>query len=128
MIYLSDYIRERNKYWTVYPENIDYRMSRRLGRKIPLDFAVENPSLDELITACRILRIPVVVEKDKYHPSNWIEKKGRIKIPKLSKISKRKLLKLIAHRIKLLRERKITIKEDKKRKSQVDKMLKRIIG
>ncbi len=125
---LSEYIRERNKYWTIYPEHLDYRLSRRLGRKIPLDFAIENPSLEELIRVCQLLKIPVVIEKDKSHPSNWIEKRGRIKIPKLTKIPKRKLLKLIAHRIKLLREKKLIVKEGKPKKSQIDKMLKRIVG
>ena len=122
------YIEERNKYWTIYPEHIDYRLSRRLGRKVPLEHAVESPTLDELMKACKSLKIPYTIEHDKSHPSNWIEKKGRIKVPKLEKISKRKLLKLIAHRIKLIREKKIRLEEKKapKQKVQMERILKKI--
>lgn len=124
---LSEYLAERNKYWTVYPEHIDHRLSRRLGRKIPLSLAVDNPTLDELIAACELLGIPTIVERNKSHPSNWIERKGRIKILKLTRISKHKLLKLLAHKINQIREGKITVKEVKK-ETQTDKMLKRIVG
>ena len=86
------YFEERNKYWTIYPEHIDYRLSRRLGRKVPLKFAVPDPKLEELVLACKSLKISVIVEKDKSHPANWIEQKGRIKVPKLKKISKPKNL------------------------------------
>ncbi|MEX0567886.1 MAG: signal recognition particle subunit SRP19/SEC65 family protein [Candidatus Njordarchaeota archaeon] len=121
------YIEERNKYWTIYPEHVDYRLSRRLGRKIPLDFAIDNPTIEEIISACKSLKIPYRLESDKMHPSNWIEKKGRIKTPKLKKISKRKLLKLIAHRIKQIREKKIAVKKkETPQRKQVQRMLEKI--
>lgn len=123
---LSEYITERNQYWIIYPEHVDYRLSRKLGRKVPLSLAVENPTLNELIKACELLNIPVIVERNKSHPSNWIEGKGRIKIPKLAKVSKHKLLKLLAHKINQIREGKVVVKEVKK-ETQADKMLKRII-
>jgi len=121
------YISERDKYWTIYPEHLDYRLSRRLGRKIPLDFAVENPSLDELADACKSLKIPYIIEPDKSHPSNWIERKGRIKVMKLKTTSKRKLLKLLAYRIKLLRKRKTEIeKKTPTSKKPIDRVLKKL--
>ncbi len=122
------YIEERNKYWTIYPEHIDYRLSRRLGRKIPLEYAVENPTLDELMKACKSLKVPYTIEHDKTHPSNWIEKKGRIKVPKLKKLSKRKLLKIIAHRIKLIREKKVKLEEKHapRQKVRTERILKKI--
>ncbi|MCR8432872.1 MAG: signal recognition particle subunit SRP19/SEC65 family protein [Candidatus Korarchaeota archaeon] len=123
---MSEYITERNQYWIIYPEHVDYRLSRKLGRKVPLSLAVENPTLNELIKACELLNIPVIVERNKSHPSNWIEGKGRIKIPKLAKVSKHKLLKLLAHKINQIREGKVVVKEVKK-ETQADKMLKRII-
>lgn len=123
---LSEYITERNQYWIIYPEHVDYRLSRKLGRKVPLSLAVENPTLNELIKACELLNIPVIVERNKSHPSNWIEGKGRIKIPKLAKVSKHKLLKLLAHKINQIREGKVVVKEVRK-ETQADKMLKRII-
>ena len=126
MTYMS-YIEERNRYWTIYPEHLDYRLSRRLGRKIPLDFAIENPSIDEIADACKSLKIPYIKEIDKYHPANWIEKKGRIKVPKMGKISKRKLLKIIAHRIKLIRQKKLEVSREKPReKTQLERRLKRL--
>ncbi|MCR8453568.1 MAG: signal recognition particle subunit SRP19/SEC65 family protein [Crenarchaeota archaeon] len=123
---MSEYITERNQYWIIYPEHVDYRLSRKLGRKVPLSLAVENPTLNELIKACELLNIPVIVERNKSHPSNWIEGKGRIKIPKLAKVSKHKLLKLLAHKINQIREGKVVVKEVRK-ETQADKMLKRII-
>ena len=121
------YVEERNKYWTIYPEHIDYRFSRRLGRKISLDYAVDDPSLEEIADACKSLKIPYVIESDKCHPGNWIERKGRIRVPKMTKISKRKFLKLLAYRIKQLREKQIRVRtETKKAESSVKKVLKKI--
>jgi len=120
------YIEERNKYWTIYPEHLDYRMSRRLGRKISLDYSIYNPTLDEITMACEVLKIPYIVEKDKHHPSNWIERKGRLKIPKLKRITKRQLLKLIAHKVRLIREKKIKIDRKPERRVHIERVLKRI--
>ena len=122
---MATYLEERNKYWTIYPEHIDYRMSRRLGRKIPLDFAVENPTLEELVEACRSLKIPCIVEGDKRHPANWLEGKGRIRVVKLKKFSKRKLLKLLAYRIKQARQAKKE-KIALKRKARMGRVLDRV--
>jgi len=123
---------ERNETWVLYPEYFDTRLSRRMGRKAPLSYSVENPTLEELIEATRKTGLRIVrIERDKIHPANWIEKKGRIVIPKIDKKSKRKILMQIGKTLKIVRKKNIEkrkLEEKKKtKKRDIDKYLQRIL-
>jgi len=121
--------------WIIYPEYFDYRLSRRLGRKVRLEYCIRSPSLEELHEALKLLKIGgMIIEKDKAHPANWFEKKGRIIIPKIPGKSKHSLLIEIAKtlkivRTKLLRKKKLKEIETKKKrkKAGVERYLERIM-
>lgn len=122
----------QNKTWIIYPEYFDSRLSIRLGRKVSLKLSIENPTLEELIEAAKKAKLKITrIERDKAHPSNWIERKGRIIILKPDNKTKRTVLIEIAKNMKIVRKknierRKIEQKRKKKRKD-IDKYLERIL-
>ncbi len=125
-------IEDRESSWVIYPEYFDIRFSKRLGRKVPLPYCIDNPSLDEIIEATRKAGFKIVkIEREKKHPANWIENKGRIIILKQNNKSKRETLLLISKHLKIVRKRNIEKKKleerKKKRRSGIDKYLERVL-
>ena len=120
---------ERKAYLVIYPEYFDSRLSQKLGRKVPLELAIENPTLEEVYVAVRSLKLTAFIEKDKSHPSNWFERKGRIKVLRPQGIKKRQLLKLIAKRLAVVREKIKKEQKEKKKKprTSIDKYIQRIL-
>ncbi len=123
---------DRDKVWIIYPEYFDSRLSIRLGRKVPLKYTTSNPTLEELIEAVRKVGLRIAkIERDKAHPSNWIERKGRIIIIKQDNKSKRAILREIGKNLKIVRKKNIErqkIEKKKKRKRKdIDKYLERVL-
>ncbi len=123
--------RERN-YIIIYPEYFDYRLSRRLGRKLPLSMCLKNPTIEELAEALKKLKIPYVVEDDKSHPANWFERKGRIRVNFIGKKYKKTvILKAIAKNLKDVRKKILqrkqleAVKKRKEKRDQVSKFVER---
>ena len=125
---------DREESLVIYPEYFDYRLSRRLGRKLPLKYCLKNPTLEEIVESIKKLKLPVVVEEDKHHPANWFERKGRVRVflPN-KKYKKRIVLKAIAKNLKevrkkLLQKKLLEEKRSKKGKSGgVDKFIERTL-
>jgi len=99
--------------WVVWTANLDRKLSRREGRKIPRKLASPGVRLQELIEACSSLNLRFVAEEKRYPRCWWIEG-GRVIVEK--KYPKPKTLKLIAERIKKIRLEKESKKEKKKKK------------
>jgi len=125
---------EREDSIIIYPEYFDYRLSRKMGRKLPLKYCLKNPTLEEIVEAIRRLKLSHVIEEDKYHPSNWFERKGRVRIFFTTKrYKKRIVLKAIAKQLKDVRKKLLQKKliEEKKaskgRPSTIDKYIKRVL-
>lgn len=117
---------ERRRYYVVYPEYFDYRLSRRLGRKVPLELCVKKPTLDELREAAQRLKLMFIVEPDKHHPANWHEMNGRLKILKPGNVSKRRLLILLAKALRIVRrERERQVREAKR--TQVERFVEKMV-
>ena len=81
--------------WSIY---IDKKISRNKGRRIPLDKAIEKPSIEKIVEAIKRLGFEVEIEKDYSHPSFHWKKTGRI-IIKNCKEKKSRILKLIVNEI-----------------------------
>lgn len=96
----------RERRWVVlWPENIDSKMSRREGRKIPRNLAVENPSLDEIERALRSLGLSYEREDDKRHPADWWRGRGRILVRDVvGSREKRRILVEVARKIREMRK------------------------
>ena len=125
---------EERDYIIIYPEYFDYRLSRRLGRKLPLKYCLKNPSLEEIVEAVRRLKLPLIIEDDKHHPANWFERKGRVKVRFIGKKYKKTIvLKAIAKNLKdvrkkILQKKLIEEKRGKRDRSKsVDKFIERAL-
>jgi len=94
-------------YWIIYPEYFDARRSKGEGRKVPKSLAVENPSLEELMKACKLLGLQCTVDKDKRYPKNWYESQGRVLIKRVDGLRKKQLIRELARTLKMLRNGEI---------------------
>jgi len=86
----------------VYPNYIDSKKSRKMGRKISFADAVPNPKIEEIVKAAENLGLDPRVEDSKY-PREWWSGDKRIVV--LKRGSKLNTLRLIAKEIKRLREK-----------------------
>jgi len=89
--------REDNKY-VIWPAYFDKNLTRSEGRRVPKNFAVENPSIDKIFQIAKELNLNPVLERDTRYPSRPWRKDGRILIDKVKK--KEKILLEIAGRLK----------------------------
>lgn len=86
------------EYIVVWPLYINSCISRGKGRKISKKMAVESPSIEEILSACKELGLEVLIEKNKAFPKTPWDKSGRILIKRSDK--KLKLLLKICEIIK----------------------------
>ncbi|WP_323736700.1 signal recognition particle subunit SRP19/SEC65 family protein [Methanosphaera sp. ISO3-F5] len=86
----------------VWPVYINSQHTRKEGRMISLDEAVEEPKIREISQALRKLKIQYTVEHDKSFPGSWWEKSGRV-IVEHDFPTKVELLRKIASTIKINR-------------------------
>lgn len=63
----------------VYPVYFDKNRSRKEGRRVGRELAVENPLAREIVAACGRLRLETLFEPTKIHPKDWANP-GRVKI------------------------------------------------
>jgi signal recognition particle subunit SRP19 len=63
----------------VYPVYFDKNRSRKEGRRVGVELAVENPLAREIVAACGRLRLETLFEPSKLHPKDWANP-GRVKI------------------------------------------------
>ncbi len=91
---------ERSEYivWTAY---FDSTIPRRLGRKVPLSEAVKNPSIKEILRACKELGLECEAEYEPRYPRTWYMHRGRVRVKFDG--PKSKLLHLLGRKIVELR-------------------------
>ena len=63
----------------IYPVYFDRNRSRKEGRMISKELAVDNPMAREIVTACGRLRLETLFEPTKTHPKDW-SNPGRVKV------------------------------------------------
>lgn len=90
------------KYVIIYPAYLNAKISRKKGRRVPREYTVKNPTVNEIFRAARKLRLSPVVEAGKSYPRNWFYEKGRIKVVKVK--SKLNTLKMIGAALKKIKE------------------------
>ncbi|KAI0995360.1 hypothetical protein K3495_g12822 [Podosphaera aphanis] len=67
------------RYQCIYPIYFDKRRSRKQGRMVGQELAVENPLAREIMTACGRLGLETLLEPTKCHPKDWANP-GRVKV------------------------------------------------
>jgi signal recognition particle subunit SRP19 len=87
----------RKKYFVLYPEYFNKSLTRKQGRKIPRNRAVEDCTLSKIAYACRHLELDYEVEKDKKYSRNWWSSEGRIIVNPEGIASKTELIRRIAN-------------------------------
>ncbi|MEM2929643.1 MAG: signal recognition particle subunit SRP19/SEC65 family protein [Thermoproteota archaeon] len=68
----------KEHYVIVYPQYFDSRVSRKMGRRVSKNLAVESPSLARIENACKKLGFKTVVEPDRAYPRMNNVKCGRV--------------------------------------------------
>ncbi len=97
-------MRRRGNYIILWPAYFDRKLSRTQGRRVPLKFSVENPSLMEINKVARKLGFKTIIEPNKRYPKDWWNYKGRILIQvDRAKESKTLILKKIGKMLKEIR-------------------------
>ncbi|NHX36338.1 MULTISPECIES: signal recognition particle subunit SRP19 [Halolamina] len=87
----------------VYPAYLDADYSRSEGRRVPLDEAVEDPTVDEIAKAVQQVGYDAVVERDKSY-SREFESRGRVLVQGADDASKNDLVQAIAAYVAILRD------------------------
>ncbi|MCF2165204.1 MULTISPECIES: signal recognition particle subunit SRP19 [Halobacterium] len=62
----------------IWPAYFDAALSRRDGRRVPMELAVEEPSVDEIATAVQQVGYDAVVERDVAYPRRHWDAAGRV--------------------------------------------------
>lgn len=70
-------MKENNKI-IIWPQYLNKNISLSEGRKVSLEQAAKNPSVNDIARALKRLGIDHEVEKDKSYPGKWYEKSGRV--------------------------------------------------
>ena len=86
----------------VWPQYINKKLSLSEGRKVSKEFAVSDPTVNDIERAAKRMGLQVTVEKDKSYPGKWYEKSGRVLVE--SDAKKLELLKDICEEIKRMRK------------------------
>mgnify|MGYP001772638574 CR=1 FL=1 len=87
----------------IYPAYFDANLSRKEGRRVPLNLAVPSPSIEDIVEVCNKLNLNPEIEPEKAYPRNFTLK-GRVIVDKRG--SKVKTLLLIAGELKKYYSRK----------------------
>ncbi|CUS21437.1 LAQU0S03e02586g1_1 [Lachancea quebecensis] len=91
------------KFQILYPCYFDKNRSHKQGRRVPAEYAVENPLVQTLADAVSKLKVPCVLEADKCHPQDFgnpgrvrlfLKDEGQSTTPSLFQ-NKRMLMKLV---------------------------------
>ncbi|MDS0222219.1 signal recognition particle subunit SRP19/SEC65 family protein [Haloarcula sp. S1AR25-5A] len=87
----------------IWPVALDADRSRNDGRRVPLDLAVEEPTVDEIAKAVQQVGYDAVIERDKTYPREY-EPRGRVVVKDADDATKSDLLGAVAAYMQALRE------------------------
>jgi len=88
----------RKDSYIIWPAYFDAKNARSDGRRVPLKLAVQKPSADDLLNACR--RLGWLAEKHEgSYPRKWYLKSGYVVVKPTTKLSKNSLIHRIAEEL-----------------------------
>ncbi|MHA1953736.1 MAG: signal recognition particle subunit SRP19/SEC65 family protein [Candidatus Heimdallarchaeaceae archaeon] len=109
----------RKKYFVLYPEYFNKSLTRKQGRILPKNKAVENCTLSKIVYACKHLELDFEVEKDKKYSKSWWASDGRVIVNPEGIDSKTDLIRRVANISRKLK--KVEKAPDKKKKKSTSK-------
>ena len=86
----------------IYPAALDASCSRSEGRRVSLELAVEEPTVDEIAKAVQQVGYDAVIERDKRYPREY-ETRGRVLVQNADDAGKSDLLQAVAAYVGALR-------------------------
>lgn len=87
----------------IWPRYLNAEMSRSAGRRVPLDDAVVEPTIDEIAEAVQQIGYDAVIERDVRHPREW-ETRGRVVVKGAEDSTKNDLVQAVAAYVGILRD------------------------
>ncbi|XP_067839061.1 signal recognition particle 19 kDa protein [Heptranchias perlo] len=82
MVYMDKSHADKERYICIYPAYINSKKTIAEGRRIPVEKAVENPTIGEIRDVCAAAGLNVIVE-NKLYPREWnrdVQFRGRIRV------------------------------------------------
>ena len=104
----------RKRYFVLYPEYFNRSITRKQGRKLPKNKAVDNCTLSKIIYACKHLELDFEVEKDKKYSKTWWASEGRLIVNPEGITSKTELIRRVANISRKLKKVEKTPSKKKK--------------
>jgi signal recognition particle subunit SRP19 len=92
----------KNDMYILWPEYFDSNLSRAAGRRLPRSICIPSPNVEEMFSIAKKIGLSPILEKDKAFPSRWMDRKGRIKVPK--KFNKTQTMLMVAEKLKIKRK------------------------
>jgi signal recognition particle subunit SRP19 len=89
----------------VWPAYFDSSLTREQGRRVPIRYAVEKPTCDDLALAAKALKFQVVVEKEAAYPATPWKRDGRLILVKTG--PKTAVLRKLGERLRVVKEEKL---------------------
>lgn len=62
---------------TIWPQYMDKKLTHSQGRKIAKEFAVSEPTINEIERALKRLNLSHSIQKERSYPGKWYENSGR---------------------------------------------------
>jgi signal recognition particle subunit SRP19 len=87
----------------IWPAYIDASLTRAEGRRVPVEDAVEEPTVDEIAEAVRQVGYDAVIERDVTYPREY-EPRGRVLVKGAEDATKNDLVQAVAAFVALLRD------------------------
>jgi len=86
----------------IWPAALDANRSRSEGRRVALELAVEEPTVEEIAKAVQQVGYDAVVERDKRYPREY-ERRGRVLVQNADDAGKSDLLQAVGAYVVALR-------------------------
>ena len=86
----------------IWPQYLDKNLSLSEGRKIAKEYCVKQPTINEIESALKRLKLTYNTQKEFSYPGKWYEKSGRV------------LVEWDKSKLELIREISLKIKEIRK--------------
>ncbi len=103
----------------IYPEYFDKNLSWRMGRRVPLKLAYEDPELQRVALAAQKAGYEIFLDSEKRYSKTWYDGKGRMMVTKVG--TKEEQLREIARNIP-----KVNLpKQLESKKKEIDKKVKK---
>ena len=122
-------MRRDNTHYFIYPEYFDKSLKRSEGRRLSLDYSLDNPTWQEIRLAAEKMGLDCEIRKESSYPRQWWNPKGLLLVEK--KKSKLSTLKELSIEIEksirpaLEKKKKELAEEKKKKKSKLPTTIKR---